>query len=203
MALFRPMAKVQDEPIAARFSALRDRAKMSMAVLAGKMGMKGASSIQRYFNAEEFSKTYLPQHITIAAARALAGHGQPPVTEAEVLALAGLEHNPGVRETTQEPFDHPAEPAPEPVVLEAQPIYEDRELFGDIIEALETLYKSERIPYTVRELGEAAMASYRDIVAEAETPEAQKALIAKDIKARRKFIRHHRPDLFKRPLGAA
>ena len=57
--------------------------------LARKMGFRRASSIQRYFSEDDFRGAYLTLPIARKFSRAIAGSGDPPITEAEVLVLAG------------------------------------------------------------------------------------------------------------------
>ena len=68
---------------------LRKRAGLSMEVMARLSGYKGASSIQRYENAEQFRKRYLPFDVVERFATALVGRGSPPISQAEVYAMAG------------------------------------------------------------------------------------------------------------------
>lgn len=60
-----------------------------MAEVAKSVGFRGASSYQRYEDAEIFTKKYLPLDLAEKLARALAGRGSPPITAREVMALAG------------------------------------------------------------------------------------------------------------------
>lgn len=69
---------------------LKARAGLSMEALAKEMGRKYGSSIQRYFDKSAFTKKYLPLDIAQEFAGALVGKGDPPITEAEVLRLAGV-----------------------------------------------------------------------------------------------------------------
>src|SRR5882724_6927227 len=69
-------------------SALRTRSGLSLDELASKMGLKRASSIQRYFSETDFRGRYLKLEMARQFADALTGLGDPPVTEAEVIALA-------------------------------------------------------------------------------------------------------------------
>ena len=77
-------------PVAAVLRKLRERAGFSMERLARECGYKGASSYQRYENADQFTKSLLPVPLAIKIASALSGHGDPPVTREEALALAGV-----------------------------------------------------------------------------------------------------------------
>ena len=69
-------------------SALRTRSGLSLDELASKMGLARASSIQRYFSESDFRGRYLKLEMARTFADALAGLGTPPITEAEVIALA-------------------------------------------------------------------------------------------------------------------
>lgn len=60
-----------------------------MSKLARAMGLKGASSYQRYENPEMFTKEYLPLDIARKLAAVVVNTGHPPITESEILALAG------------------------------------------------------------------------------------------------------------------
>ncbi len=75
--------------VAATLRGLRKRAGFSMEALAQLAGYKGASSIQRYENEEQFRKRFLPFDVVERFAAALVGRGQPPISEAEVFAMAG------------------------------------------------------------------------------------------------------------------
>lgn len=68
---------------------LRDRADLSLSALANAMGYSGPSSIQRYFKDTDFRGEWLPMDFAIKLATALKGLGRPPITEHEVLLLAG------------------------------------------------------------------------------------------------------------------
>jgi hypothetical protein len=78
--------------IAARLKFLRRQAGYSMAALANEMGMKGASSYQRYEAASNYHrKQYLPFDTAVKIARVLDGNGIPPVKYTDVIALSGIE----------------------------------------------------------------------------------------------------------------
>jgi SOS-response transcriptional repressor LexA len=74
--------------VTARLAALRERSGLSMDNLAKRMGRRGASSIQRYFNEAQHPKPYLDLGLVDALIGALAGLGNPPITPDEVQALA-------------------------------------------------------------------------------------------------------------------
>lgn len=82
---------VADAPtIGEKLIALRERSGLSLDVLAKRAGYKGASSVQRYFDAG-----YAPAVLALAVARKLAdGIEGTPVTRAEVFALAGYDAEP-------------------------------------------------------------------------------------------------------------
>jgi SOS-response transcriptional repressor LexA len=65
-----------------------------MAETAKLLGFRGASSYQRYEDADLFRKRYLPLDITEKLARVMAGRGLPPITAAEVMALGGVSTTP-------------------------------------------------------------------------------------------------------------
>ena len=57
--------------------------------LAAAMGYSRASSIQRYESPEEFRGEWLPPKLVAKMVAALAGRGDPPISELEILALGG------------------------------------------------------------------------------------------------------------------
>lgn len=67
---------------------LRQRSGLSLSETARAMGKAGPSSIQRYFL--DYREPTLDLRIAREFARAWVGRGTPPITEAEVLALAGI-----------------------------------------------------------------------------------------------------------------
>lgn len=77
------------EPTPLKLRKLVRRAGVSMERLARDMGYSHASGIQRYLS-EGYTKERLDLEIAMKFAKALAGKGEPPITEAEVLALTGL-----------------------------------------------------------------------------------------------------------------
>ena len=78
--------------IADRLKALRQQAGFSMAKLAVAIGMKGASSYQRYENSKNYHrKGYLPFDTAVRIGQALGGNGNPPVQSSEVIALSGID----------------------------------------------------------------------------------------------------------------
>lgn len=69
--------------------AFRKRAGLSLADLAKRMGYRQPSSIQRYESDTDFRGEYLPSKFAMKLASALDGLGSPPITEREILDLAG------------------------------------------------------------------------------------------------------------------
>lgn len=67
------------------------RSGLSQARVAKGSGYATASGIQRYVDDKQFTDKYLPLGVVKNLAKALVGRGIPPVTEAEVLALAGID----------------------------------------------------------------------------------------------------------------
>jgi transcriptional regulator with XRE-family HTH domain len=72
-----------------KLRALRHRAGLSKRQLAIAAGWRGASSYQRYENADLYRRPHLPVDICQRIADALTGKGTPPITRVEVMALAG------------------------------------------------------------------------------------------------------------------
>jgi hypothetical protein len=70
---------------------LRERAGLPMSEMARSLGLRGASSYQRYENPEMFKREFLPLEKARRLCRLIVGKGTPPITESEVLALAGQE----------------------------------------------------------------------------------------------------------------
>jgi len=78
--------------IAARLKALRNRAGFSMDALSRELGMKGASSYQRYEHPKNYArKHYLPLELAIKVGQVFEGNGDPPVEYSEVMELAGVD----------------------------------------------------------------------------------------------------------------
>lgn len=72
--------------------ALRRQAGFSMDRLAIDIGMKGASSYQRYENPKNYHrKEYLPFDTAVRIGQALGGNGNPPVKSSDVIALSGID----------------------------------------------------------------------------------------------------------------
>jgi hypothetical protein len=75
--------------IGARLSALRARADLTMDEIATAAEYKGRSSVQRYFD-RDYDPEFLPYPVAMRLVKALAGKGDPAISDAEVLALAGV-----------------------------------------------------------------------------------------------------------------
>lgn len=69
---------------------LRNRAGLSMDEIAKKLGFARASSYQRYENATQFQKDYLPADLVERLSHVLTGLGNPPIDSLEILRLAGI-----------------------------------------------------------------------------------------------------------------
>lgn len=69
---------------------LRMRAGLSMQAVAKAAGYRGASSYQRYEDPASFSDEKLPLKLVARLADVLVGKGSPPITQSEVLNLAGI-----------------------------------------------------------------------------------------------------------------
>lgn len=85
----RRMAKIESAPL--KLKKLRTRAGLSMAAVAKAMGLKGASSYQRYEDDTLFRKEFLPLEVVRPLTNILVGRGSPPIAQEEVLSLAGLD----------------------------------------------------------------------------------------------------------------
>lgn len=79
------------ESITARVRNLRERSGLTMEQMAKAMGYKGASSIQRYENADQYKGGYLARDFVAKIERALLGKGSPPIHRQEIWELAGPE----------------------------------------------------------------------------------------------------------------
>lgn len=84
------MVESEDLPVTYALKAMRERAGLSMDRLARACGYKGASSYQRYEDAEQYRRQWLPLPLVMKLADALEGLGEPPIARAEVLALGGI-----------------------------------------------------------------------------------------------------------------
>lgn len=80
------------DSIALKLKALRTRAKVSMDRVAKDLGYKTASSYQRYEDPTTYEKKgkHLPLHIARGLINILVGKGSPPVSQEEILMLAGV-----------------------------------------------------------------------------------------------------------------
>jgi transcriptional regulator with XRE-family HTH domain len=75
-----------------RLKALRRQAGFSMDRLAVAIGMKGASSYQRYENPKNYyRKEYLPFDTAVRIGQAMDGSGNPPVQSSDIIALSGID----------------------------------------------------------------------------------------------------------------
>lgn len=81
----------ESDLVTAKFRALRERAGLSMDELAQAMGYSRASSIQRYEDPALYKKEFISPELALKMMKPLVGKGTPPVTAAEVYALAGSE----------------------------------------------------------------------------------------------------------------
>lgn len=84
------MSKTESAPL--RLKAMRIRAGLSMGAIAKAMGFKGASSYQRYEDETLYKKEFLPLELVRGLTTILVGRGRPPITEEQVLNLAGLDN---------------------------------------------------------------------------------------------------------------
>jgi transcriptional regulator with XRE-family HTH domain len=78
----------EHDSVTQKFRALRERADMSMDDLARAMGYSRASSIQRYEDPTLYKKEFIAPELVLKMIKAIAGRGEPPITPAEVWALA-------------------------------------------------------------------------------------------------------------------
>jgi transcriptional regulator with XRE-family HTH domain len=83
------MVKKATETVTARLKALRERAGLTMAEVAAALGYKTASGYQRYEDADVYRKKYISIEMAEKLVPLLSGRGNPPITAAEVMALAG------------------------------------------------------------------------------------------------------------------
>jgi phage repressor protein C with HTH and peptisase S24 domain len=89
-----PMLDNSTESITARVRSLRKRAGLSMDAFARGLGMRGASSVQRYEDPTRYAGGYLKRDLVDAMARVLVSKGNPPISRDEVWDLAGPEFSP-------------------------------------------------------------------------------------------------------------
>ena len=80
-----------DLSLPAALKALRLRSGLSMADVARGLGFAGASSYQRYEDPGLYRKGHLPVDLVSKLITVLEGHGDPPITRAEIAALAGFQ----------------------------------------------------------------------------------------------------------------
>ena len=62
-----------------------------MRAMANAIGLKGASSYQRYEDSDLYTRKYLPIEMADGVMEALTGRGSPPISLAEVQALFGID----------------------------------------------------------------------------------------------------------------
>lgn len=79
------------ESVTTKLKALRTRAGLSMGQIAKRLGLKAASSYQRYEDPALFTKDSLPVPMVRKLLDVLPGLGSPPIAQEEVLMLAGIE----------------------------------------------------------------------------------------------------------------
>lgn len=101
------MTKPHDS-VTEKFRQLRERAGLSMDELAKGMGYKGASSIQRYENPDEYKKEFISPDIAAKLLKVVSGKGAPPIEAKEVWALTRPAN--GSLLTTFDPDTHEEEP---------------------------------------------------------------------------------------------
>ncbi|RVI52137.1 LexA family transcriptional regulator [Sinorhizobium medicae WSM1115] len=75
------------DSVTEKFRQLRERAGLSMDELAKGMGYKGASSIQRYENPDEYKKEFISPDIAAKLLNVVVGKGTPPIDAKEVWGL--------------------------------------------------------------------------------------------------------------------
>ncbi len=113
------MAIQDQDHVCHRFNRLRDRLgaagrPLSIERFARAMDFAYGSSVERYIDPEKYGvdKTGLPGHLIRKAIDAFAGHGDPPITEDELLQLSDLSRTrpaPGRGGRAPGKFDAPAE----------------------------------------------------------------------------------------------
>lgn len=86
----QPQNLVRPVNVTEKLRQLRKRAGLSQAQMSRKLGLKGQSSYQRYENATDFQKAYLPGEFVEKLIPILRGLGEPPIALNEILGLAGL-----------------------------------------------------------------------------------------------------------------
>lgn len=78
------------EPVTTRLRRLRKRAGLTMAELTKQLGMKSISTYQRYESDNLYTKDYFSIELAYRLLKVLEGKGEPPITEDEILSLAGV-----------------------------------------------------------------------------------------------------------------
>ncbi|MEP0518528.1 MAG: S24 family peptidase [Hyphomicrobiales bacterium] len=85
------------ETITAALRELRMRAGLSMEEVAKALGLRGASSYQRYESADQYKGGFFKRDLVAKLTKALAGKGEPAIRNEDVWALAGPEYvGPGI-----------------------------------------------------------------------------------------------------------
>lgn len=102
------------ETVPKTLRALLKRAGISMERLARDMGYAHASGIQRYLS-DTYPKDRLDLDIAAKFARGLVGRGVPPITEAEVMSLTGIEQFLPPTNVTRAPDHAPPRPSTLPL----------------------------------------------------------------------------------------
>lgn len=85
--------------VTSEFKALRERAGMSLDVLAQAMGYARASSIQRYEDPAGYKREYFDREFVAKLIKPLTGKGEPRITANDVWALAGPEFRPPAKDS--------------------------------------------------------------------------------------------------------
>ncbi len=76
---------------AQKLRSLRERAGFSRDKLAPLLDFAKGSSVQRYELSENYGQRFLPLDLVTKLVPILEGLGSPPITKAEILALAGVD----------------------------------------------------------------------------------------------------------------
>lgn len=80
------------------------RSELSLGKVATAAGYAGPSSIQRYFDPDTYEAERISVELAEKLVRAFVGRGQPPITEAEIMSLAGVQISPGFAEIAPPPL---------------------------------------------------------------------------------------------------
>jgi len=79
------------ESVTTKLKALRTRAGLSMGQVAKHLGLRGASSYQRYEDGALYKKPHLPVPMVRKLLDIFPGRGSPPISQEEVMMLAGID----------------------------------------------------------------------------------------------------------------